>query len=43
MLTNSLRISDITKTEPFELISFDSDQKIWQKYYRADLRNILDP
>ena len=30
-LTNSLKISDTTKTEPLELISFQSDQKIWQK------------
>ena len=27
MLTNSLKISDTTKTEFFELISFQSDQK----------------
>ena len=43
MLTNSLKISDTTKTEPFEVISFQNDQKIWEKYYRADLRNIWDP
>ena len=42
-LTNSLKVSDTTRTEPFELIFFDSDQSIWQKYYRADLRNISDP
>ena len=40
MLPNSLKISDTTKTERLELISFESDQKIWEKYYRADLRNI---
>ena len=27
MLTNSLKISDTTKTEFFELISFQSDQE----------------
>ena len=36
MLRNSLKISDTTKTELFELIFFQSDQKIWQKYCRAD-------
>ena len=43
MLTKSLKILDTTKTEAFELIFFQSDQKILQKYYRADLRNIWDP
>ena len=43
MLTTSLKIFDTTKTEAFELIFFQSDQKILQKYYRADLRNIWDP
>ena len=43
MLTNSLKISDTTKTEFFELIFFQSDQKIWQKYCRADLSSDSDP
>ena len=30
MLTNSVKISDATKTEFFRLISFQSDQKIWE-------------
>ena len=42
MLTNSLKISDSSKTGAFELIFFQSEQEIWQKYYRADLRYILD-
>ena len=40
MLTQSLKISDTTKTEPFELISFQSDQKVWQKHYRSNIRNL---
>ena len=40
---NTLKISNTTKTELFELISFQSDQKIWQKYYRADLSCDADP
>ena len=43
MLTNSLKISDITKTEFLELIFFQSDQKIWQKYCGADLSSLADP
>ena len=43
MLTNSLKISSTTKTEFFELMSFQSIQKIWQKYCRADLSSISDP
>ena len=31
MLRNSLKNTDTTKTEFFEMISFQSDQKIWQK------------
>ena len=42
MLTNSLKISDTTKTEFSELISFRSDQKIWQKYCGADLSSLSD-
>ena len=36
MLTASLEISDTTKTEFSEVIPFQSDQKIWQEYFRAD-------
>ena len=43
MLTNSLKISDTTKTEFLELISVPSDQKIRQKYRRADWRSVSDP
>ena len=42
MLTNSLKISDTTKTEFFELIFFQSGQKIWKKYCRADLGSPSD-
>ena len=42
MLTTSLQISDTSKKELLELISFQSDQKIWQKYYSADLRSLSD-
>ena len=34
---------DTSKTEFFELISFQSDQKIWQKYCRTDLSSVWDP
>ena len=36
MLTNGFKISDTTETEPFELILFQSDEKMCQKNYRAD-------
>ena len=36
MLTNSVKITDTTKTEYLELIFFQSDQKIWEKYCRGD-------
>ena len=42
MLTNSLKISDTTKTEFFELIFFQSDQKILQNYCRAELGSDLE-
>ena len=42
MLTNSLKISDTTKKEFLERIFFKSDQKIWQKYCRADLSSLSD-
>ena len=43
MLANSLKISDSTKIEILELISFQTDQKIWQKYSRSDLSGHSDP
>ena len=42
MLTNSLKISDTTKTEFLQLISCQSDKNIWQKYCRADLKSLSD-
>ena len=42
MLTNSLKISDSKKADIFELISFQSDQNISQKYSRADLISLSD-
>ena len=42
MLTNSLKISDTTKREFFELIIFQSNEKIRQKYCRADLWSVSD-
>ena len=43
MLTNSLKISDATKTEFFELKFFQSDQKISQNNYGGDLSSVSDP
>ena len=43
MLTNSLKISDTTKTEFFGLIFFLIDQKIWKKYWRAVLSSASNP
>ena len=40
-LTSSFKISDTTKTEFFELIFLESDQKIWQKYRRANWSSFL--
>ena len=42
MLTNSVKITDTTKTEFLELISFQSDQKIWEKYWREDSCGVSD-
>ena len=42
MLTNILKISATTKTELFELIFFQSSQKIWQKYCPEDLSSLAD-
>ena len=43
MLTNSLQISDTTKTKFFERKLFQSDQKLLQNYCRLDLDSVLDP
>ena len=43
MLTNTANISDTTKTEFFELISCQSDQKIKKKFFLADLSSESDP
>ena len=42
MLTNSLKFSDTTKAEFVQLISFQSDQKIWQKYCSEELGSVLE-
>ena len=42
-LTNSLKSSDTTKEEFFELLFFQSDQKIWQKYCCEALSSVSDP
>ena len=42
MLANSLKISDTTKTERFELIFFENDKKIRQEYCVADLSSVLE-
>ena len=43
MLINSLNIPDNPKTEFFEMILFESDQKIGQRYCRADLSSAFQP
>ena len=43
MLRNSLKISDTTKADFFQLIFLKSDQKIWQKYRRPELCSVSDP
>ena len=43
MRTKSLKISDTIKTEYFQVISFQSDPKIWQKYCRHGLSNLSVP
>ena len=42
MLTKSLEISDTTKINLFQLILFQSDHKILQKYCRDDLSSFVD-
>ena len=43
MLTNSLKISDTTKTELFKVILFVNHQRIREKYYRVDLSSVSGP
>ena len=43
MLTKDLKISDTSKKEFMGLIFFDSDQKILQKQWCADLSSVSDP
>ena len=43
MLTNSLKISDNTQTQFIELILFQSNKRIWEKYCREELSNVLEP
>ena len=42
MLWKSLNISDTTKAEFLELVFFQSDQKIWEKYCHADLSMVSE-
>ena len=42
MLTNSVTISHTTKTDLFGMLPFRIDQRIWEKYFLADLSNNLD-
>ena len=42
MLTKILKISDTIKKEFFEVISFQSDKKIWGNYCYADLSIFSD-
>ena len=43
MLTTSVKISDTTQKDFLELIFFQSDQKIWQKYFRENLKTVSEP
>ena len=43
MSTDILKILDATKPGFLELIFFQRDQKIWQKYCCADLRGLANP
>ena len=43
MFKHSLKISETTKTEFFELIFFQNEEKIWQNDGRAELSSLLDP
>ena len=43
MLREGNKISDTTKKEFFEVISFQSDQKTWEKYCRGALSNLSLP
>ena len=43
MLKNSLIVLDTTKTQFMELILFQSNKTIWEKYCREELSNALKP
>ena len=43
MITEGLRVSDTTEAEFLELIFFQIDEKISEKYWRADLCSFSDP
>ena len=43
MLTNSLKIIDTTKAEFLELIFFQSVEKRWKEFCRAELSSFPDP
>ena len=43
MLSNSLKLSDTTKTDFFELKFFQIDQRILQSYCVVDLSSVSDP
>ena len=43
MLTNSLKLSDITKADIFQLYFTQSDEKIGQKWWSVDFSSVLDP
>ena len=43
ILTTNFKISNTTKMEFFDLIFFQSNQKIWQKYCHADFCSVSDP
>ena len=43
MFTNILKIIDTTKKQFLELIFFQNDKEILQKYCPVDLRSVLDP
>ena len=42
MLTNSLKISDATHKDFFELMLFQIPTKMWQNYFHEDLDSVSD-
>ena len=43
VLTSSLKISDITKKDFFQVQFSQSNEQSWQNYYRADSSSVWDP